>query len=120
MAKTKAKAKAAPAPEPEEEAVPASRSRTWLHEGMKAWLDEQTGDDIDTYTAADIIALAFAQRNAWRDSDEYQALLDEHGVSRRGAKPAKPAKEEKPAKAAPKKAKGKKAKAETDEDQPFE
>lgn len=130
--KGKTKAKAAPAPEPEaEEAVPASRSRMWLHEGMKVWLDEQTGDDIDTYSAADIISLAFAKRNEWRDSDEYQALLDEHGVARRGAakpeKPAKTAKADKKAAAAdtatakPAKArKGKAKAAPADEDQPFE
>ncbi len=126
------KTKAAPAPEPEaEETVPASRSRMWLHEGMKVWLDEQTGEDLDTYSAADIISLAFAKRNEWRDSDEYQELLDEHGVARRGA--AKVEKAAKPAKAAkkgaavadtatkPAKARRGKAKAApADEDQPFE
>lgn len=127
MAKTKGKTKAAPEPEPEEEAVAKSRSRMWLHEGMVEWLNDQTEEDINTWSAADIISIAFAQRNAWRDSEEYQALLDEHGVARRGAaKPEKPAKAGKKAAvtdAKPAKAKGKakgKAKKDEEDEQPFE
>lgn len=126
--------KAAPAPEPEatEETTPASRSRMWLHEGMVDWLNAQVGEDINTYSAADIISLAFAQRNAWRDSEEYQALLDEHGVARRGAaKPEKPAAKAKPAAkkgkaaaaakpATAKRTRGKGKPAATEDEQPFE
>lgn len=118
------KPKAAPAPEPEvEETETKSRSRMWLHEGMVEWLNDQVGEDINTYGAADIISLAFAKRNEFRDSDEYQALLDEHGVARRGQAKPKPAKKAKAAEEAPAKpARKRKAKAApvADEDQPFE
>jgi hypothetical protein len=58
------------------------RSQMWKHEAMVEWLNEQVGEDINDYSAAQIIALAFAQRVSWRKSDEYQELISEYKASR--------------------------------------
>lgn len=54
------------------------RSHMYKHEAMVAWINEQEGVDLDTMTAAEVIAYAFAKRVAWRQSDEYKQAIAEH------------------------------------------
>lgn len=54
------------------------RSQMYKHEAMVGWINEQDGVDLDTLSAAEIIAYAFARRVAWRKSDVYEALVAGH------------------------------------------
>jgi membrane protein involved in colicin uptake len=51
------------------------RSQMYKHEAMVGWINEQDGVDLDSLSAAEIIAYAFARRVAWRKSDEYKTLV---------------------------------------------
>lgn len=62
----------------ETEEATGPRSQMWKHEAMVEWVNEQEGVDLDTLSAAEIIAYAFAKRVAWRKSDVYQALVAGH------------------------------------------
>lgn len=51
------------------------RSQMWKHEAMVEWINDQDEVDLDTLSAADVIAYAFARRVAWRQSDVYKSLV---------------------------------------------
>jgi len=63
------------AEEETEETGGGLRSQLFKHEGQVAWINEQYGVDLDTMSAAEIIAYAYATRVAWRKSDEYKAVI---------------------------------------------
>jgi hypothetical protein len=73
---------AEPEPEEVEEEAGGFRSQMWKHEAMVEWLNAETGEDINELSAAEIIALAFARRVAWRKSEDYQTLVAEYKASR--------------------------------------
>jgi hypothetical protein len=60
----------------EEEA--ALRSQMWKLEAMVDWINETEGVELDTLSAAEIIAWANARRVAWRQTDTYRNLVAEH------------------------------------------
>lgn len=76
----------------EEESGP--RSQMWKHEAMVAWINEQEGVDLDTLSAAEIIAYAFAKRVAWRKSSTYTDLVASHAAEAEEAKAARAAERE--------------------------
>jgi hypothetical protein len=132
----------------EVEETSGPKSQSWKHEAMVDWINSTYGVDLDTLTAAEIVAYAFAYRNAWRATDTYRSLIDgrkgqaeaekaerkaardaaaaerkaaaaaEKAAAKKAA-PAKAAAKKAPAKAAAKKAPAKKAAATTG-DNPFE
>lgn len=59
-----------------EETEGGPRSQMWKHEAMVEWLTKQTGVDMNTLSAAEVIAYAFAHRVAWRKSTQYRSLVD--------------------------------------------
>lgn len=67
------------------------RSQMWKHEAMVSWLNEQEGVDLDTLSAAEIIAYAFARRVEWRKSDTYRNLVASHATEAEAAREAKAA-----------------------------
>lgn len=95
-------AKQAEAEVVEEEA--GLRSRMFLHEALVEYINETYGVDLDTLSAAEVVAWAFAKRNEFRgNKDEtqraaYEALLE---ANKPEPKPVKEKTEaaEKPAKA---------------------
>ena len=78
--KGKHMAKAA-AVETEVEEEGGLRSQMWKHEAMVDWINANDGVDLDTLSAADIIAYAFARRVEWRKSDTYRSLVEEYRQS---------------------------------------
>lgn len=61
-----------------EEQEQGLRSQLWKHEAMVEWINENDGVDLDTLSAAEVIAYAFARRVAWRQSDTYRKLVASH------------------------------------------
>lgn len=71
--------------ETEETTEGGTRSQMWKHEPMAAWLESE-GHDLGGMTPAEIIALAFAARVAWRKTDTYINLVEEHRAAAAEAK----------------------------------
>lgn len=65
------------------------RSQLWKHEAMVEWINEAEGVDLDTLSAAEVIAYAFARRVAWRQSDTYRELVAEHATNIEAEREAK-------------------------------
>jgi colicin import membrane protein len=66
-----------------EETESASRSQMWIHEAMVEWLQTEEGGGYDFSVLeendpAEIIAVAFAKRVAWRKSTTYAELKAAH------------------------------------------
>jgi membrane protein involved in colicin uptake len=60
-----------------EETESASRSQMWIHEAMVEWLEGE-GNDLSSMSPAEVIAVAFAKRVAWRKSTTYAELKAAH------------------------------------------
>lgn len=78
------------------------RSRMYLHEDLVDYINTEYGVDLDTLSAAEVVAFAFAKRNEWRKTERYASIKEEHAST--NGDEAAPAK-----KTAPKKATAKKA-----------
>lgn len=65
------------------------RSQMYKHEAMVEWVNEQYGVDLDTLSAAEVIAYAFASRVEWRKSDEYKGVVEAHAEEAAAAKEEK-------------------------------
>ncbi len=55
-----------------EAAIPGLRSQTAVHEGQIAWIESEYGIDVSTYSAAEVLAVGYATRVAWRQTEAYQ------------------------------------------------
>jgi hypothetical protein len=75
--------------EENEEETGGPRSQMWKHEAMVEWLNEQYGVDLDTLSAAEIIAYAFAKRVEWRRTDIYRNLVNSRAETVEAEKAAK-------------------------------
>lgn len=62
------------------------RSRMYLHEAFVQWILDEFGVDLDTLSAAEIVAWRAAKNNAWRKTDTYHELVAEKGAEREAAK----------------------------------
>lgn len=89
-------------PEVEEGGI---RSRMYLHEALAGYIEATYDVELNSLTAPEIIAWAFAKRNEWRATDAYGDLKEAHAeeaaaakAERAAARAAKP-KAEKAAKA---------------------
>jgi len=69
-------AKTAPAPEPEVEEEGGLRSQMFKHEAQVDFINGKYGIDLDTMSAAEIIAYAYATRVEWRKTDTYRNLVE--------------------------------------------
>lgn len=65
------------------------RSQMWKHEAMVEWINSEEEVDLDTLSAAEVIAYAFARRVAWRKSEVYQNLVAERQTAAEAEKAAK-------------------------------
>lgn len=76
----------------EEEATnPTGRSQIYKHEALVAYLTDVVGIDVDSLSPAEVIAVAFAHRNAFRKSDTYRdavAAYEAEAAERAEAKAA--------------------------------
>lgn len=70
------------------------RSQMWKHEAMVTWLESENDVDLSEASAAEVIALAFAQRVPWRKSDTYRNLVESHAAEADAAREAKAAERE--------------------------
>lgn len=93
-----APAKTAPA-EPEVEEEGGLRSQMFKHEAQVEYINEEYGVDLDTLSAAEIIAYAYATRVAWRKTDTYRNLVEAHKGEAAAEAAAKKAEREAAAKA---------------------
>lgn len=64
--------------EEEVEAEGGLRSQMWKHEAFVEWLGEAYNVDLDTLSAAEVIAWFAAKRNEWRKTPGYRGLVNSH------------------------------------------
>lgn len=83
------------------------RSRMYLHEAFVEWANEEYGIDLDSLSAAEIIAWFAAKRNTWRkdETSNYLATLDQHASEKEDRDAARAAAREAAAAAKPEKTK---------------
>lgn len=96
----------------------------WKHEAQLDWMANTYGYDYDSMSLAEVVAVAFKHRTEWRETPDYEEVVEQHReemeelkAERRAARQAEeeeleeaPRKRGRPAKkAAPKKASPKKA-----------
>lgn len=62
----------------EEEAVPGAKSQRWKHEGQLDWMAEKYGYDYNKMDVVEIVSVAFNHRAEWRQSPEYEELVETH------------------------------------------
>lgn len=65
------------------------RSQMWKHSAMVDFINKRDDVDLDTMTAAEIIAYAFARRVEWRQSETYQEIVEAHKATAQEEKAAK-------------------------------
>lgn len=59
------------------ETTPGARSQTHIHQGQADYIEQEHGLDLSAMSPAEIIAVAYATRNAWRKTDAYAELKAE-------------------------------------------
>lgn len=80
---------AAEAEAEEEVRIPGARSQMAVHEAQVTYLEETYGVDLSTYSAAEIIAIAYATRVEWRQTEIYHEVKNGLGETREAEKEAK-------------------------------
>lgn len=66
------------------------RSQMHIHEAMVPWLEAEYGIDMSELSVAEILAYGFAKRNAWRATETYAKVIEDHkaGAAEREAEAA--------------------------------